>query len=300
MTDSEQLGLGMQILLNGLITGLTIAVLALAFTVVYLPTRVFHVALGGIYVLVPFVTWAGIQLKLPWFLAVLLAILASLIVSLLCERFNHRLLERKGAGSGVHLVSSLGIYIILVQTVALIWGNETKVLRVGLDGVVKFSGIVLTNAQIGAAIASSLVLGCFYGWLKYSQLGLEFRALADNAKEFALRGYNVNRLRLLAFGLSGLLGAVSSLLVAYDIGFDPNGGLNAVLLAVVAVIIGGRQSFLGPILGGILLGVIRSEVVWFWSARWQEAITFLILAIFLFVRPNGLLGNKMRLEAEEG
>ena len=95
--------------------------------------------------------------------------------------------------------------------------------------------------------------------LKYSQLGLEFRALADNAKEFALRGYNVNRLRLLAFGLSGLLGAVSSLLVAYDIGFDPNGGLNAVLLAVVAVIIGGRQSFLGPILGGILLGVIRSE-----------------------------------------
>jgi branched-chain amino acid transport system permease protein len=88
--------------------------------------------------------------------------------------------------------------------------------------------------------------------------------------------------------------------VAYDIGFDANGGLNTVLLAVVAVIIGGRQSFLGPILGGILLGVIRSEVVWFWSARWQEAITFLILAIFLFVRPNGLLGNKMRLEAEEG
>jgi branched-chain amino acid transport system permease protein len=214
----------MQILLNGLITGLTIAVLALAFTVVYLPTRVFHVALGGIYVLVPFVTWAGIQLKMPWFLAVLLAVLASLIVSLLCEAFNHRRLERKGAGSGVHLVSSLGIYIILVQTVALIWGNETKVLRVGLDGVIKFSGIVLTNAQIWAAIASSVVLGCFYGWLKYSQLGLEFRALADNAKEFALRGYNVDRLRLLAFGLSGLLGAVSSLLVAYDIGFDPNGG----------------------------------------------------------------------------
>ncbi|MFM7578014.1 MAG: ABC transporter permease subunit, partial [Microcystaceae cyanobacterium] len=103
---------------------------------------------------------------------------------------------------------------------------------------VKFSGLVLTNAQIWAAIASSVVLGCFYAWLKYSQLGLEFRALADNAKEFALRGYNVNRLRLLAFGLSGLLGAVSSLLVAYDIGFDPNGGLNAVLLAVVAVIIG--------------------------------------------------------------
>jgi branched-chain amino acid transport system permease protein len=289
----------MQILVNGIITGLTIAVLALAFIVVYLPTQVFHVALGGIYVLVPFVTWAGIQAKIPWSLSVLLAILTTLAVSLLCERFNHRPLERKGAGSGVHLVSSLGIYIILVQIVALIWGNETKVLRTGLDGVVKFGAIVLTNAQLGAAMISVVTLAIFYLWLHYSQLGLQFRALADNPKEFALRGYNVHRLRLLAFGISGLLGAVSSLLVAYDIGFDPNGGLSAVLLAVVAAIIGGRQSFLGPILGGILLGVIRSEVVWFLSARWQEAVTFLILALFLFLRPNGILGAKVRLEAEQ-
>lgn len=287
----------MQILVNGIITGLTIAVLALGFTVVYLPTRVFHLALGGIYAFVPFTAWAlG---DLPWFVAMLVAIISGIAISLLCEWVNHNPLEKKGAASGTHLVSSLGIYIILVQAIALIWGNETKVLRTGLDGVVKLGEMILTHAQLIAAGVSILILGLFYLWLKFSDLGLQFRALADNAKEFALRGYNVTRLRLLAFAISGLLGAIASLLVAYDIGFDPNGGLSAVLLAVVAVIIGGRSSFLGPVLVGILLGVVRSEVVWFLSARWQEAVTFLILALFLFLRPNGLLGNKVRLESEE-
>ncbi len=289
----------MQIFINGFITGLNLALLALGFTVVYSPLRIFYLALGGIYTAVPFLVWGMLQAGLPWYVACLLAVGAGIGISLLCEWFNHSWLEHQGASSGAHLISSLGIYIIIVQSVAIAWGNETKVLRVGLDEVRQFGSVTLTYAQITAAILSIVAISLFSLWLKFSQLGLQFRALADNPKEFALRGYNVSKLRLLAFGLAGLMGGVSALLVAYDIGFDPNGGLNAVLLAVVAVIIGGQRSFLGPILGGILLGVVRSQVVWVLSARWQEAVTFAILALFLFVRPQGLFGQKMRLEAEE-
>ena len=287
----------MQIFLNGLISGLTIAVLALGFTVVYLPTRVFHVALGAIYTLVPFITWSLLK-TMPWWIAIALAIVCGGLTSLLCEWLNHRWLERKQAASGTHLVSSLGIYILVTQMVALVWGNETKVLRQGLDNVIKWGDVVLTYAQLIAAGVALLLMGGFYLWLKFSDVGLQFRALADNPKELALRGYNIYRLRTIAFGISGVLGAIASLLVSYDIGFDPNGGLAAVLLAVVAVIIGGRQSFFGAVLGGILLGVVRSEVVWFLSARWQEAVTFALLAVFLYIRPNGLLGTQTRLEAE--
>jgi len=289
----------MQILINGLITGLTLAVLALGFTVVYVPLRVFYLALGAIYTAVPFVAWAMAQAGLPWYVASGVAIAVGMGISLLCEWFNHARLERQGASTGAHLISSLGIYIIVVQLVGIGWGNETKVLRVGLDGVWQAGDVTLTHAQITAAIVSVVAIGGFSWWLQFSQLGLQFRALADNPKEFALRGYNVQKLRLLAFGLAGAMGAVSSLLVAYDLGFDPNGGLAAVLLAVVAMIIGGQRSFWGPIAGGILLGVIRAGVVLFLSARWQEAVTFAILALFLFVRPQGLFGQTMRLEAEE-
>jgi branched-chain amino acid transport system permease protein len=288
----------MQIFVNGIITGLTISVLAMAFSVAYLSTRVFHVALGGVYASVPFIAWTCLNWGWPWYGAMTVATLIGVGLSIGCELINHNPLERKKASSGTHLVSSLGIYIIIIQAVVLIWGNETRVLRTGLDAVAAVGGIIITRSQIIAAVVSVVIIAVFYCWLRFSSLGLQFRALSDNPTEFALRGYNVRRLRFVAFAISGIFCSGSALLVSYDIGFDPHGGLVALLLAVVAVIIGGRQSFMGPVVGGILLGLVRSEVVWFLSARWQEAITFLLLVVFLFVRPNGIFGRKGRLEAE--
>lgn len=287
----------MQILCNGIISGLTIGLLAMAFNVVYLPTRVFHIALAGAYAGAPFVAWHTLQWKWAWPSAAALAVLTAVLFSLGCEALNHARLERKSASAGSHLISSLGIYIVAVQALALIWGNETKVLRTGVDKVVNVGQVVLTHAQLLSGVISLLLLALFYGWIRFTGLGLQLRALADNSVQLGLHGYNTRRLRLLAFGIAGLLASVCALLVAYDIGFDPHGGLVVLLLAIVAVIIGGRDTWLGPVLGGIALGLVRSEVVWFLSARWQDAVTYVLLALFLFLRPHGLLGRKVRLEA---
>lgn len=288
----------MQILVNGLVTGLTIVLLSLAFAVVYLPTRIFHVALGGIYVTVPFVAWTCLQMGWGWLIAIMLSCLAGIVLSLLSEIFNHEPLERKHAANGAHMISSLGIYIMLAQIVVLIWGNEPKSLRTGLDVVSRAGSFLITRSQVIALVLSVATVVLFYCWLQFSKRGLQFRALSDNSKELALQGYSVRRLRLLAFGISGILCAISSLLIAYDVGFDPNSGLVSALLAVAALVIGGQHSFLGAVLGGILLGILRSAVVWVLSASWQEAVTFIVLAVFLLVRPQGLLGKRMRLEAE--
>lgn len=287
----------MQIIANGSIAGLTIVVLALAFVVVYLPTRVFHLALGGVYAIVPFIAWSCLQAGWSWYLAIILGIIAGVLISLACELLNHAPLELKQASWGAHLVSSLGIYIIIGQIVALIWGEESKFFRRGVDAIILIGNVRLTQAQIIAGVVCVGAIALFYLWLKLTNLGLQFRAMADNPKQFALQGYNILKLRRIAFGISGFLGAIASLLVAYDVGFDPNAGLVAVLLAVVAAIVGGRQSFWGPLIGGILLGIIRSQAVWLLSSRWQDTITFIILAIFLYLRPNGILGKKSRLES---
>ena len=215
----------MQIFVNGIITGLTISVLAMAFSVVYLSTRVFHIALGGIYASVPFIAWTCLRWGWSWYLAITIATMMGMGLSLLCELINHNPLERKRASSGTHLVSSLGIYIIIIQAVVLIWGNETRVLRTGLDAVAAVGGIIITRSQIIAAVVSVVIIAVFYCWLRFSSLGLQFRALSDNPTEFALRGYNVRRLRFVAFAISGVFCSGSALLVSYDIGFDPHGGL---------------------------------------------------------------------------
>ena len=122
------------------------------------------------------------------------------------------------------------------------------------------------------------------------------RTLADNPVLLALTGRNVRLLRYWIFALGGALAAIAAIASAWDVGFDPHIGLKAVLLSMVAMIIGGTSSFIGPFIGGILLGVMRADVVWFGSARWEEAITFATLGLFLFFRPQGLFAKRVRLE----
>lgn len=289
----------MQILFNGLCNGALIALLAMAFVVVYLPTKVFYIALAGVYVLGAYLTKQLMAWGLPWWLAVFGALAAGVGVSLLCDLLNHRPLAKRRSSMGAHMISSLGIYMILVQVVALVWGNDPQVLKTGIGGVWRTGGLVMAHSQIAALVVSIVLVGVFFAWLKCSDLGLRFRGLADNPVEMELLGYDTDRLRTLAFAISGFLGAAAGILNAYDLGFDPNIGMSAVMLAIVATIIGGRGTFIGPVIGGLLLGIIRSQVVWHASARWQDAITFFLLAVFLLGRPNGIIGGEKRLEANE-
>ena len=110
----------MQILFNGLCNGALIALLAMAFVIVYLPTKVFYIALAGVYVLAAYLTKQLMAWGLPWPLAVLGALAAGVGVSLLCDLLNHRPLEKRRSSMGAHMISSLGIYMILVQVVALV------------------------------------------------------------------------------------------------------------------------------------------------------------------------------------
>lgn len=286
----------MQILADGLISGFSIALLATSFSVVYLPTRIFHLAIGGVYAAAPYVAWSCMRADIPWPAAIGAALVAGAVFSILCEALNHSPLDRRKASPGVHMVASLGVFIALSHSLVLIWGSESRSLRAGLDESFRIGAVALTRAQVLTAVVSFILITVFCAWLKFSGLGLRVRALADNPVEFALRGFDPVRLRLLAFGLAGMLASVAGLLAGFDLGFDPYAGLNALLLAVVAVIIGGRQSFWGPIIGGLLLGLLRFATAWFISASWQDGVTYALLAVFLFARPLGIAGRLARVE----
>lgn len=289
----------MQILVNGIISGTAIAILALAFQCIYLPTRVFFIGMAGVYAMTPFVAWTVLKAGGGWWLAIPAATITAVMLCLLCEWLIHRPMEKKKASSPAHLIASLGASIVLVQITAMIWGNDTKALRIGLDSIVHVGNVIVTGAQWVTLGAGAALIAGFWAMLMKSDLGLRLRALADNPIQFALFGYNIHLYRTFSFVVGGFLAAAASLVTAYDVGFDPHTGLHAVLLAVVAVIIGGRGSFVGPVLGGLLLGLVRAQVVWHWSARWQEAVTFAMLAFVLLLLPYGLLGRKARLEATE-
>lgn len=288
------------VLLDGLVSGIALATVALAFSVVYLPTRIFHVSLGAIFAATPFV-YAQLRIfHVPTAIAALLTVGAAMAASVLVERWNHAPLARHGSVETTHFVTSLGVFIILVQVVVIAWDEQGRFLRQGVDTVwsVPLLGGTLDRARAILGLASAALVGAFLVLLYGTTLGLRFRALAENPTESALRGLDIARIRQHAFAVSGVLCGAAALLQAMDRGYDAYLGFDMVLLAVVAVIIGGRESFLGPVVGALILGCAREATTWYLSARWLDAVSFLLLAIFLVVRPLGLIGRKTRAEEE--
>ncbi|MEQ1741626.1 MAG: branched-chain amino acid ABC transporter permease [Candidatus Nitrotoga sp.] len=286
----------MQIFLNGLLQGILFGAIGVAFALVYRTTKVFHLALGGIGALAPYLVLATIAVGMSAWVAAVFAVLVAACLGVLIDESIHWPFSRKSSPTEVHMIASLGAYLVIVQCIALIWGNETQVLRIGVDQTWTVLDVTLAQAQVLGPVLTLVATAALFVWLNGASRGLELRALADNPILVSLLGRNVRVLRRWIFGLSAALASIAALAVAWDVGFDPHVGLKAVLLGMVAMIIGGTGSFIGPFVGGVLLGVLRTEVVWFGSARWEEAVTFALLGLFLFFRPQGIFARRVRLE----
>jgi len=285
-----------QVFFNALAVGLGIGTLGLGFLLVYRPTGVFHVSAGAIYAAMPFLLLELGTRGAPLWLSLLICVAFGIGISCAIEFFNHRRLGIGLSQTSAHLLSSLGIYIVLTQLVVIVWGPNVRSLRVGQDHSFRLGLLVATRAQILEITIQAVLLLAFAALLKFTNIGLKLRALMQNPSEMALLGYSTQGFRLLAFAISGVFVAVVSLVNAYDLGFDPHGGLPAIILAIAAVIVGGRDSFLGPVAGGLLLGLLRSLAVWF-SPKWQDCFTFVLLAACLVFLPNGILGYSRRVKA---
>jgi branched-chain amino acid transport system permease protein len=290
----------LQSFVNGVIQGLLFAGVGVAFSLVSATTRVFHLALGATYTLAPYVLLGALHAGLPWYIGVVSAALVAVALGVASEELMHWPLEHRRAPAEVHLISSLGAFLVIGQIVVLIWGNDAQVLRSGVDVVYAVAGLQLAGGQVIAAIVGVAALAGTFAWLHWTDVGLQFRAMASNPALLATLGRDIRKLRRTVFGLSGALAALVALAAARDVGFDPNVGMRTVLVGVAAMIVGGSGSFAGAAVAGLLLGVLRAQVVWHISARWEDATTFLLLAGFLLLVPGGLKsfvsGQATRLE----
>jgi len=290
----------LQLLLNGLINGCAFALVAIGFALICNTTRIFHFAHGGIYTLsgylfFSFYTQHGLSM---WFALPITLILAA-IVGILIDLVVYHPLDRRRASTMMHMLSSLGLYIIIVNIICMVYGNNSKIIVSGLLPTVKFGGLMLNAVQIWTAVTFVIVFIAFAVSLRVTGLGLKLRAMRDNQTLLSLYGINPNTIRLFVFGAGSALCALAGILVGLDVGIDPHVGMTAVVLAAVALIVGGIGIFEGAAFGALMLGCLQSIAVWQMSARWQDMVTFLVLIVFLLFRPQGIMGRRGRLEESE-
>jgi len=286
-----------QLLANGFVNGCLFALTAFGFALIYNTTRIFHIAHGAIYTAAAYLCYVFlVQLNWSMPLAIALALFLTGLLGALTELLVYAPLERRGASLLVALLSSLGLYIALVNLIAMIFGNETKVLRPGVEATYHLGSIILTRIQIAQVITAFVLLPSLLIFLRVTEWGKKIRALRDNPTLTEVMGINARAVRLFVFSLGSILAGTTAILSALDIGMDPHIGMPALLTAAVALIIGGVGTFEGAIVGALFLGILQSLVIWQVSARWTDAITFGLLIFFLLFRPQGLLGQRRRLE----
>jgi branched-chain amino acid transport system permease protein len=286
-----------QFLANGFCRGAVIALVALGFGLIYTTTRVFHIAHAAIYVLGAYALHVAlVLLKLPLPIAIGFGIFVAVVAGMFVDWAVYQPLSKRSASAAVLLISSLGVQIISENLIAIGFGNQTQILRAGIEKTFSFGSIILTQVQIAQAIVGVVLTGAFLLFLKHSRTGQLCRAVSDDETLATVLGVKVNRIRLLAFGLGSAFAATGSMLVALDVGTDPHAGFSAMLTAAVACIIGGLRNFLAPAVGGVVLGMTQSLVVWRTSAKWEVAVTFGFLILFLLFRKQGLFGVVRRAE----
>lgn len=285
----------LQFVLNGLITGLLYSLASLGFALVYNTTRIFHIALAVLYVFASYIFWQfTIVLGFPVLIGIIISALVTALVSLVIERLVYFPLFKSKASLNIVLVSSIGVFTVLTNLIALYWGNETKTFSSEIGKVYEFGNLIVTEKQALQFIASIALIIAFFIFLNLSKTGFRIKAVRDDAELYQVLGFSLPNIRSIAFLISGVIISVASCLNAWDIGMDPYVGMPILLNAVVALIIGGMGRFESCVIGGITLGILQALVVWQWSAQWQEAITFVVLLIFLFIRPQGFIGEKSR------
>jgi branched-chain amino acid transport system permease protein len=283
-----------QLIINGIITGSIFSLIALGFSIIYQTTRFFHFAHGAVYTFGAYFAYLFFtQLNIDKWLAFPLACIATMLVGVALEVSIYKPMRKRKATDLTLLIASLGFYTVLQNIISMIWGDDTKTMRTGeiVEGH-EFLGARITDIQIAIIITSIVLVTLLALILTKTKFGKTLRALSNDPNLAKLSGINSDRYIMYAFAIGSFLASVAAIMISFDTDMTPTMGFNALVMGVIAVIVGGIGSLPGAAVGGLFIGLAQNLGVWQLPSKWQDTIAFVILILFLLFRPYGILGKK--------
>lgn len=286
-----------QIIVNAIILGALYALIGISFHLIYHTTRVFHVAHGAIYTAGAYLFYVFAVIAGFWMpLAIALSVAGAALLGILIEVAVLIPFVRDRTTPHIAFLSSFGGYIVLVNLIALLFGNDAKILKVGIEPAFWQGSFLVTRVQFFQFIVAAVLVLAVLTVLHCSRFGFLVRALADNEELLRVQGINSRRVRMTVTALASALAGVAALLAGLDFGIEPHMGIEVILVAVSAVIVGGTGNYVGTVVAAILIGLLHNVVIWQTSAQWMSSVTFTILVLVVLVRSQGLFSRMARVE----
>ena len=280
-------------LISGISLGSVYAIIALGYTMVYGIAKMLNFAHGDVIMVGGYISLLSMtSLGLPWWLAVILAMVVCTVLGVVIEGLAYKSL--RSAPSLAVLITAIGVSYFLQNAALLLWGASPKAYTPIIAGSVKlFEGQLsisyVSMLTVFMCIVIMIALTLFTG---KTRMGKAMRACSEDKAAAQLMGINVNRTISMTFAIGSALAAIAGVLLCSSYtSLMPTTGSMPGIKAFTAAVFGGIGSIPGALLGGVLLGIIESLAKAYISTQLANSIVFAVLIITLLVRPAGLLGK---------
>ena len=286
-----------ELLISGVSLGFVYALIALGFVVIFKATRVVNFAHGSILLLGAYVV-ARTSDSLGFVPAVLVGVASAAVAAVLVQVVILR--RARGASVDTLAIITIGVDVLIITELTRRIGE--KVFNIGdpwRDHVVHLGSFSVPSARVAAAIVAIIVLAAFTAAFKWSDWGIAMRSAAEDGEAAALMGIRLNRVATGAWAVAGALAALGGVFFTTfpTPGVDASVGLSA-LTAFPAAILGGLDSILGAVVGGLIIGIVATM-----TAGYQDELAFLgrglgnvspyvVMVLVLLWRPSGLFGTR--------
>lgn len=288
----EILAINFQILFVGLALGSIYALVALGFVLIIRATNVVNFAQGDFAMLGGFAMVAFMGAGVPYWISIILALLVMGVFGVIFNLGVYYPLRHRSFLPVI--ISTLGASIFMQNTVLYFFGPQPKPMqRVFKSSGIEVGGVFMDSQYLVILGVTAIAVAFQYFLFEHTMLGKRLQATSQDKDMARLVGIPVAAMIAFTFIYSAVLGGVAGILVSPILFVSIGMGSIIALKAFSATIIGGFGDVTGAIVGGLLLGVVESFGASYISVPYKDAFAFLLLFIFLLVRPQGIFGEKI-------
>ncbi|MGV7223023.1 MAG: branched-chain amino acid ABC transporter permease [Nitrospinales bacterium] len=280
-----------QMIVSGIAVGSSYALMGLAMVIIYKTSEVPNFAQGEMALITSFFTMMLLTtFNTPIYIAFLLAFCFSILLGCFLE---FAILRRAKEPSVLGMiVITIGIEMVLLGFVSWKFGAEQKTMPFPID---PYDGYFMGDIFVGKlelltlviALGLMIVLFLFY---KYSKIGLAMKATQQNSVAAQIVGIRTNRILMMTWGISSLVGAVAGLLISPTI-MHPYMMWDPMLKGFAAAVMGGMTSLPGAVIAAYMLGIIENLFGGYISIEFKTVVAFAIIVIVLCIKPSGLFSK---------
>jgi branched-chain amino acid transport system permease protein len=285
----------MEILIYGIIKSVTLALMALGFTLVYGVSRLPNFAHGALYVVAGYVTWILLyNVGLPYFVSMVLALLATGIAGAAMYQF---ILIRIRGMSISEIIASYAFGLALLE--GLRWGGlkgATFTLPPFIEGSTELFGVSVDYQRLLLVLSGVLLLGLLWLFVNRTKLGLALKGMAQDERAALTLGIDSDRMAVVAMALGAILAGIAALVLLPLGNIVVEEGYKVLIMAVAVCIVGGLGSWNGAILASFIIGFAQILTEVSLGAHFQVVVALLAIIVTLIVKPSGLFGMQKELE----